>query len=44
MKQIHVSKTDSEEELPEGARNAVKLMHRFTSAEVHKKMDLIEGR
>ena len=44
IKQIHVSKADGKEELPEMAGKATKLMHRFTSEELHRQMDLVEER
>ena len=40
VNQIHISKADGKEEVPEMAGKAVKLMHRFTPDEVHEKMNL----
>ena len=42
--QIHVSKADREDDIPELAGKAEKLMHRFTPQEVHEKMNHVEGR
>jgi len=40
--QIHISKAQDGEEQPAMAHKAVKLMHRFTPAEVNAKMDDVE--
>jgi muramoyltetrapeptide carboxypeptidase LdcA involved in peptidoglycan recycling len=40
--QIHVSRSEKGEELPEAASRAKKLMHRFTDEEVKAVMDSVE--
>lgn len=40
--QIHISKAELPEEVPEKSSAAFKLMHRFTPEEVKAKMDLAE--
>lgn len=42
-RQIHIAKAREKEEDPEFSGKAKKLMHRFTTEEVLKKMEEVEG-